>query len=137
MISERAWRARLFSVVSAAGAAALFYPGCLGQSSCPDGAPWNTQCFTKADLATDGLSDADVADGSDAGGTPPLLTCPSTQEISETRLRGAMVDSVREQGDGCCYRYIYPCEGRPLLDSDEPILAESVARSDWSGDVLP
>ena len=41
------------------------------------------------------------------------------------------MDAIRDEGSRCCYHYVYPCEGRPLLVADEPVLAKSVARGDW------
>jgi hypothetical protein len=137
MISERRWRARLFLAVGAMGSASVLHAGCNLGSSCGDSEPARSfRCFSKAELAQSRLPDADVEAGSDAGGTGMLETCPSTAEIAQAELSGAMVDRVQEDGDRCCYRFFYPCEGRPLLISDEPSVAPSVLRGDWC-DELP
>ena len=129
MTSERAWRLRLLAAVGAAAGSVAVQSACIvGDSSCPDDAIRQDKCFTKAELAAD--VNPDAAAGSDGG----TAACPSAQRIQETRLNGFHVESVSDNGDTCCYRGYYPCEGRPLLRGDEPVLAPTVPRGDWCFD---
>jgi hypothetical protein len=123
MTSRRQWALRLWGIVGTASSAAALQGGC-GSSSCPDtdSTPWQTECFSKAELAENAAG---------AGGGEPADVCPTTEEIQQTKLAGASVDSVTDDGDRCCYRYYYPCEGRLLLHDEEIVLAPSALRRDW------
>ncbi len=127
MLSRQRWALRLFGIVGAASSAAALQGGCIGQSSCPEGEdiPWQTTCYAKSDLAG----------AAGAGGAADNDECPTTTEIQQTELQAATVDSVTDNGDTCCYRYFYPCEGRPLLHEDQVVLAPSTRRRDWCDEI--
>lgn len=126
MLSRREWVLRLFSAVGVASSAAAIQAGCaIGSSSCDGPPPRQVECFTKAELG-EGAGGA----GGEGGGSP-VDVCPSTEEI-RSRLHSAEVESVSDEGDRCCYRYFYYCEGRPLRRDDAAVLAPTIARCDWS-----
>ncbi len=97
-------------------------------SSCPDTPAWQDRCFSKAELMGDAGGD-DAAPDSDAGA--PGSSCPGIEEVTQSVLSGYQVTTVSDNGDRCCYHGYYPCEGRPLLQADEPVLADTVLRGDW------
>jgi hypothetical protein len=138
MISERLWISRLVTALGGLTVAGLLPSSCvLGGSSCDGPVPHYTACFTKSELGASERTTGELDAGGEAGApNAPVAECPATNElltyqVAQDRIGYPEVESVQENGDSCCYRYFYMCEGRPLVVAEEPILAQTLARNDW------